>query len=79
MSQKCVTAATRVSSILGCIRKNIVSGSRTAILVLYSVLVRPQLRCWVQFRTSHYKRDMKILKRVQQKATKMIKGQKLLT
>ncbi|KAK4829466.1 hypothetical protein QYF61_004756 [Mycteria americana] len=44
---------------------------------LYSALVRPHLEHWVQFWATglgHYKRDMDILGRLQQRAMKMIKG-----
>lgn len=60
---------------LGALSK-IFSVDQEVILYLCSALVRPQLWCWVQFRASHHKRDMKILKRVQKRATEMIKRQK---
>ena len=44
------------------------------ILPLCSVLVRLQLKCWVQFWAPQYKRDMDIPERVQQRATKMTEG-----
>jgi len=39
-----------------------------------SALARPHLECCVQCWTPHYKRDTDILERVQQNATKMMKG-----
>jgi len=47
---------------------------REVILPLCSALVTPHLECWVQFWPPHFKRDMDILKGVQQRTTQMIKG-----
>jgi len=44
-----------------------------------SALVRPHLECCVQFWTPQYDRDMDRLKRVQQRATKMMKVLKHLS
>ena len=53
--------------------------SREGILPLCSALVRPHLQCWVLFWVPQYKRDMDILERDQQRATKTIKGLEHLT
>ena len=52
-------------AILGCTRESMASKSREVILPLYSVLVRLQLECWVQFWAPQYKRDLHILERAQ--------------
>ncbi|KAJ7401356.1 ring finger protein 217 [Pitangus sulphuratus] len=78
MSQQCALGAKKASGILDCIRKSIASRSREGILLLYSALMRPHLECCVLLWAPQDKRDMELLGRVQQRATKMIKEQEHL-
>lgn len=48
-SQQWALGAKKANSVLGCIRRSVASRSKRKILLLYSVLVRPQLVCCVYF------------------------------
>ena len=74
MSEQCELAAQKANCVLGCIKKRGGQQGEGGDCPLYSALVRPRLEYCIQAWGPQYRKDMKLLERVQKRAAYMIKS-----
>ena len=73
-TEQCIIAANKANKILGMIKRNIKYKSKSIMINLYKALVRPRLEYCIQAWNPNLEKDIKLLERVQRRATKMIEG-----
>ncbi|CAF0777708.1 unnamed protein product [Brachionus calyciflorus] len=72
-NKQCVSASARANRDLGQIKSSFTYLSKETIIPLYTALVRPHLEYAVSSWSPHTKSNIKILERVQKRATKLVK------
>ena len=72
VSEQCGIAASKVTQILGLIKRTITYKKKQQIVPLYKAIVRPHLEYCIQAWRPYHKKDIDKLERIQRRATKMI-------
>ena len=73
-SQQHALATQKANSILCCIRRGEASREGEVVLPLCSALVRIHLKYCTQIWGPQYRKDVELLRRIQRRVTKMIRG-----
>ena len=72
VSEQCGIAASKGNKLLGLIRRTIMYKEKQLIVPLYKSIVRPRLEYCIKAWRPYHKKDINILERIQQRATKII-------
>jgi len=75
-STQCIKAADKAQSVLRMIKRNFPKIDKEEFIILYKTYVRPHLEYCVQAWSPAMVKDIKVLEKVQQRATKWVKGLK---
>jgi len=75
-SLQCSKAAAKAIQVLGIIKRNFVMKDEEDFRLLFNGYVRPHLEYCVQVWSTYLKKDIECLKKVQRRATKLVKGLK---
>ena len=71
-SKQCMYACNKGTKVLGMIKRTIRFKDMRVILSLYKTLVRPQVEYCISADNPHYKKDKKLIEKVQRRFTKII-------
>jgi len=74
MIRQCLLAVQKAKCTLGCIKRSMASRSSEVLLPFYTALVRPYLESCVHLWSPQHKKAMDLLERVQNRATRVIRG-----
>lgn len=68
------TCSSKVNNTPGCIKRAVASREREVVVSLHSALVRSHLECCIQAWSPQHKKDLELLKQVQRRDTKTVRG-----
>jgi len=69
--KQCSEAVKKANRMLGMIKRNFIDRSKETIISLYKMLISPHLEYCCQIWSPYYQKDIKLIERVQRRATKL--------